>query len=386
MACRNSGDMSEDEEPSFIHPGDVASLDHGNDSARSNSDDSESEDDEDDNDDRSSSDDNSNRINDDQPPKNEKACMEQHADFTLLELENSTGHIEKIPKLAGTGGRDYNIREMMGLGAETSANANWYRDISRSVREFANKYLDIHQCMRKQQRRHQMLVDENVLRVHPVLRHFDNTWPIYALTQQYLKNTVEKSRQAKKRNDKRVSHEEPTSGNATEITSTTSVTMPVSSSKSKTKKKAHTIVEVASQDGIGKRTPKVAKQRQPTVKDPSKDNTTKGKSGHNTSQDKPSKSKKTVRPKPNYKSPDNHDINLDLETLGKQAPLPVPSAVNVSKKSATNSIKKAKRKIIKDSVEDGVGPSKHYKTVDSVPKKTIEVKSIPSARARGANP
>ncbi|KAF8512405.1 hypothetical protein JB92DRAFT_3143763 [Gautieria morchelliformis] len=134
--------------------------------------------------------------------------------------------------------------------------------------------------------------------------------------------------------------------------------------------------------------------------------------------------------RPNYKSPDNHDINLDLETLGvkktkgkqKQAPLPVPSAVNVSKKSATNSIKKAKRKIIEDSVEDG---SKRYKTVDSVPKKTIEVKvclllcsrmsnyadiaqvvlpapstsaatadgarksqrkSIPSARARGANP
>ncbi|KAF8523244.1 hypothetical protein JB92DRAFT_2885392, partial [Gautieria morchelliformis] len=156
--------------------------------------------------------------------------------------------------------------------------------------------------------------------------------------------------------------------------------MPVSSSKSKTKKKAHTIVEVASQDGIGKRTPKVAKQRQPTVKAPSKDNTTKGKSGHNTSQDKPSKSKKTVHPKPNYKSPDNHDINLNLETLGvkktkgkqKQAPLPVPSAINVSKKSATNSIKKAKRKIIKDSVEDdGVGPSKRYKTVNSVPKKTI---------------
>ncbi|KAF8469908.1 hypothetical protein JB92DRAFT_3149975 [Gautieria morchelliformis] len=187
-------------------------------------------------------------------------------------------------------------------------------------------------------------------------------------------------------------------------------TRKMQSSKSKTKKKAHTIVEVASQDGIGKCTPKVAKQRQPTVKAPSKDNTTKGKSGHNTSQDKPSKSKKTVRPKPNYKSPDNHDINLDLETLGK---------------SATNSIKKAKRKIIEDSVEDGVGPSKRYKTVDSVPKKTIEVKvclllcsrmsnyadiaqvvppapstsaatadrarksqrkSIPSARACGANP
>ncbi|KAF8512131.1 hypothetical protein JB92DRAFT_2930356 [Gautieria morchelliformis] len=373
----NSGDMSKDEEPSFIHPGDVASPDHGNDSARSNSDDSESEDDEDDNDDRSSSDDNSNHINDDQPPKNEKARMEQHANFTLLELENSTGHIEKLR----------NRR---------------HRDISRSVREFANKYLHIHQCMRKQQRRHQMLVDENVLRVHPVLRHFNNTWPIYALTQQYLKNTVEQSRQAKKCNDKRVSHEEPTSGNATEITLTTSVTMPVSSSKSKTKKKAHTIVEVVSQDGIGKRTPKVAKQRQPTVKAPSKDNTTKGKSGHNTSQDKPSKSKKTVRPKPNYKSPDNHDINLNLETLGvkktkgkqKQAPLPVPSAVNVSKKSVTNSIKKAKRKIIEDSVEDGAGP------------KTIEVKvclllcsqihrdgarksqckSIPSARAHGANP
>ncbi|KAF8517490.1 hypothetical protein JB92DRAFT_2906085 [Gautieria morchelliformis] len=67
---------------------------------------------------------------------------------------------------------------------------------------------------------------------------------------------------------------------------------------------------------------------------------------------------------PNYKPPDNHDINLDLETLGvkktkgkqKQAPLPVPPAVNVSKKSATNSIKKAKRKIIEASVEDGVGP------------------------------
>ncbi|KAF8514605.1 hypothetical protein JB92DRAFT_2918619 [Gautieria morchelliformis] len=120
--------------------------------------------------------------------------------------------------------------------------------------------------------------------------------------------------------------------------------MPVSSSKSKTKKKAHTIVEVASQDGIGKCTPKVAKQRQPTVKAPSKDNTTKGKSGHNTSQDKPSKSKKTTLGVKKMKGKQ------------KQAPLPVPSAVNVSKKSATNSIKKAKRKIIEDSVEDGAGP------------------------------
>ncbi|KAF8487602.1 hypothetical protein JB92DRAFT_2836606 [Gautieria morchelliformis] len=93
--------------------------------------------------------------------------------------------------------------------------------------------------------------------------------------------------------------------------------------------------------------------------------------------------------RPNYKSPDNHDINLDLETLGvkktkgkqKQAPLPVPSAVNVSKKSATNSIKKAKRKIIEDSVEDG---SKRYKTVDSVPKKTIEVKVVPPAPSTSA--
>ncbi|KAF8526081.1 hypothetical protein JB92DRAFT_3108437 [Gautieria morchelliformis] len=95
---------------------------------------------------------------------------------------------------------------------------------------------------------------------------------------------------------------------------------------------------------------------------------------------------------------------------GKQmkAPLHVPSAVNVSKKSATNSIKKAKGKIIEDSVGNGPGLSKHYETVDSIPKKTIQgkvvlpapsisaatadgarksqYKSISSARAHGANP
>ncbi|KAF8532127.1 hypothetical protein JB92DRAFT_3138504 [Gautieria morchelliformis] len=151
-------------------------------------------------------------------------------------------------------------------------------------------------------------------------------------------------------------------------------TRKMQSSKSKMKKKAHTIVEVASQDGIGKCTPKVAKQRQPTVKAPSKDNTTKGKSGHNTSQDKPSKSKKTVRPKPNYKSPDNHDINLDLETLG----------VKKMKEECNKLYQESQEEIIEDSVEDGVGPSKRYKTVDSVPKKTIEVKVVPPAPSTSA--
>jgi hypothetical protein len=43
-----------------------------------------------------------------------------------------------MPKLAGTGGHDYNICEMMGLGTKTSANADWYRDISVSYQQAAN--------------------------------------------------------------------------------------------------------------------------------------------------------------------------------------------------------------------------------------------------------
>jgi hypothetical protein len=101
-----------------------------------------------------------------------------------------------------------------------------------------------------------------VLQVHPVLKHFDNAWPIYVLTQQYLKNTVEQSRQAKKRNDKRVSADESAPG---EIASTASVMVPASGSKSK-KKKAHTSVEVVSQDGMGKSISKVTRQHEPTVK------------------------------------------------------------------------------------------------------------------------
>jgi hypothetical protein len=105
-----------------------------------------------------------------------------------------------------------------------------------------------------------------VLQVHPVLKHFDNAWPIYVLTQQYLKNTVEQSRQAKKRNDKRVSSDESAPGDKEVMTaSTASVMVPASGSKSK-KKKAHTSVEVVSQDGMGKSISKVTRQHEPTVK------------------------------------------------------------------------------------------------------------------------
>jgi hypothetical protein len=141
-------DSSEEEEPIISHSGDVASPEHETASTRSNSNDSDSQDNdgevkeeidrsevsEDDNDDGSS--------NDDQQPKNKKGRVEHHADFTLLELKNSAGCVEKIPKQAGTGGRDYNIHEMMGLGTKTSANTDWYKDISVSYHQAANKYID----------------------------------------------------------------------------------------------------------------------------------------------------------------------------------------------------------------------------------------------------
>lgn len=81
----------------------------------------------------------------------------------------------------------------------------------------------------------------------------------------------------------------------------------------------------------------------------------------------PSKTKNIVRPQPNYQSLENRINILDLENLGlgatgvkskgkyKQVPRPVPSGIEVSKKS-TATIKVAKRKSIEDCVDDGPGP------------------------------
>jgi hypothetical protein len=136
-------DSSEEEEPRISHSGDVASPEHESDSTCSNNNDSDSEDDdgevkEDVDGSEVSEHDNDGSSDADQLRKNKKGRVEQHADFTLLELKNSTGRVEKIPRPAGTGGRDYNIREMMGLGIKTSANADWYRDISVSYNQAAN--------------------------------------------------------------------------------------------------------------------------------------------------------------------------------------------------------------------------------------------------------
>ncbi|KAF8523575.1 hypothetical protein JB92DRAFT_2827301 [Gautieria morchelliformis] len=306
-----SGDMSKDEELALIHPGDIASPDHKNDSTHSNSDDSDSEDDKDDNDDSGSSNNDSSSINDDQPLKNKKAHVEQHANFTLLELENNTGCIEMILKPAGM------------------VNENWYREISRSVCEFANKYLNIHQCMCKQQHCHQMLVDESVLRVHPVLRHFGNTWLIYALTQQHLNLKtlgVKKKKQT---------------------------LFIYLSSRGLWRKECD--------DGRGEK-----KMRKFYVRW----------AGHR------------VAPWIRVQDFMSGLRGGSIYDKQKRAPLPVPYAIKVSKKSATNSIKNARRKIIKDSVDNRAGPSKCYKMVNSIQKKTMQVvppaPSTSAATAHGA--
>jgi hypothetical protein len=84
-------------------------------------------------------------------------------------------------------------------------------------------------------------------------------------------------------------------------------------------------------------------------------------------QDMPSKTKNIVCPLPNYQLLENCINTLDLENLSlgvtgvkskgkhKQVPHPVPSGIKVSKESMAT-IKVAKRKSIKDCVDDGPGP------------------------------
>jgi hypothetical protein len=50
-------------------------------------------------------------------PVMKKTCQELYCEFTWTELANSTELILPIPKPEGTGGRRYNIRELISLGS-----------------------------------------------------------------------------------------------------------------------------------------------------------------------------------------------------------------------------------------------------------------------------
>jgi hypothetical protein len=62
-------------------------------------------------------------------PARKKKCPDRYCEFTWAELSHSTEPVPHIPKPDGTGGRDYNIKEMIGLGSNHQDDIDTYKDI-----------------------------------------------------------------------------------------------------------------------------------------------------------------------------------------------------------------------------------------------------------------
>ncbi|KAF8511912.1 hypothetical protein JB92DRAFT_3174315 [Gautieria morchelliformis] len=93
----------------------------------------------------------------------------------------------KAPKPKGTGGRDFSIREHLGLDTGEEDDKQIYKEILCSVRDWSSQILNTHEPMREQDNR-------KVLEECLELNHFERVWPIKALIQQFLKNSSELKR------------------------------------------------------------------------------------------------------------------------------------------------------------------------------------------------
>jgi hypothetical protein len=62
-------------------------------------------------------------------PARKNKCPDLYCEFTWVELSHSTELVPPIPKPDGSGGRDYNIKEMIGLGSNHQDDIDTYKDI-----------------------------------------------------------------------------------------------------------------------------------------------------------------------------------------------------------------------------------------------------------------
>ncbi|KAF8510608.1 hypothetical protein JB92DRAFT_2831501 [Gautieria morchelliformis] len=247
--------------------------------------------------------------------------------------------------------------------------------------------------MRKQVKAKIVLVElKYVCEDFPLLRNFTGGWPVHALIQQYLKNTMEQARKSALHQAARVATMPAASSN-----NLTHVPLPaaplISTAKSKSKKKSaaasvqpaakpvksskanrtldnrHAAPSVISDAPIAKvkssKANRVRENRQaappPVVSDvPIAKNTF--------------SSKSKVRPCPNFAAVETHepDVMHDLETLDigtasqtakSKKKKSVAVAASMALKKGVSGVKR--KKPVED--DDGPGPSKRYKTLESIP-------------------
>ncbi|KAF8503162.1 hypothetical protein JB92DRAFT_3123424 [Gautieria morchelliformis] len=227
---------------------------------------------------------------DNDTPARKKKRQELYCEFTWAELSHSIDLILPIPKPDGTGGRDYSIKEMIGLGSNHQDDADTYKDILCSVHSHCGKNLDLSLPMRKKVKAKIVLVELKV-----------------------------KSSKANRALDNR-----------------------------------HAAPSVVSDAPIAKAAP-------PVVSDvPIAKNTF--------------SSKSKVRPRPNFPAVETRepDVRHDLETLDigtasqtakSKKKKSIAVAASMASKKGVSGIKR--KKPVED--DDGPGPSKRYKTLESIP-------------------
>ncbi|KAF8527109.1 hypothetical protein JB92DRAFT_3140005 [Gautieria morchelliformis] len=289
---------------------------------------------------------------DNDTPARKKKRQELYCEFTWAELSHSIEPILPIPKPDGTGGRDYSIKEMIGLGSNHQDDADTYKDILRSVCSHCGKNLDLSLPMRKQVKAKIVLVELKAARVATMPAASSNNLTHVPLPAAPLISTA-KSKSKKK----------------STAASVQPAAKPVKSSKAnRALDNRHAAPSVVSDAPIAKvkssKANRVQENRQaapPVISDvPIAKNTF--------------SSKSKVRPRPNFAAvetcePDvTHDLEtLDISTASQTAQSKkkksVAVAASMASKKGVSSVKR--KKPVED--DDGPGPSKCYKTLESIP-------------------
>ncbi|KAF8492909.1 hypothetical protein JB92DRAFT_3127664 [Gautieria morchelliformis] len=348
--------------------------------------------------------------NDNDTPARKKKQQELYCEFTWAELSHSIEPILPIPKPDGTGGRDYSIKGMIGLGSNHQDDADTYKDIlvifylttiftfglthlvsQCSVRSHCGKNLDLSLPMRKQVKAKIVLVELKVCEDFPLLRNFAGGWPVHALIQQYLKNTTEQARKSALRQAARVATMPAASSN-----NLTHVPLPaaplISTAKSKSKKKsAAASVQPAAKPVKSSKANRALDNRHvaPSVVSDAPIAKVKSSKANRVRENRQAaplvvsdipiakntfSSKSKVRPRPNFAAVETcePDVTHDLETLDigtasqtakSKKKKSVAVAASMASKKGVSGVKR--KKPVKD--DDGPGPSKRYKTLESIP-------------------
>ncbi|KAF8579869.1 hypothetical protein K439DRAFT_1663044 [Ramaria rubella] len=287
---------------------------------------------------------------DEESSKSSVASEELFTLSELLEDTNSGMPREKIPKPEGSGGREFNLRQRIGIGNDMK----WYIDTLHSIHHWCDKYLATRYSLKKQDK-------------HALI--FVERYPIRALIQQYLKNSSEQARKSDRRHAK-CRGQGPTLGKKP----ATKKTSQVQSAKSKTKEpRDHLQLQARKIDKASQKTPAIKKKNKATTV-PASATTQKAQSNPSTATQSSKENPSNIRtwaknacwspmPKPDLNMSSYSALNDILEQSDIEDDPPIAQRNDKGKGKAVPKATQKRKRSEQD--EDGP-PTKRYKNLESL--------------------